>query len=58
MLLPGTSQAVTEAFRVNYVTTVTWTATAAAQFDVNPGNDSVVETTSVQGGGGGRGGGG
>lgn len=53
-LLPGTSQSWTELFSIDYATTVTWTATATAPFDVNPGNNSVTETTVVRGGGGGR----
>lgn len=57
-LAPGTNQSWTEGFSVDYATTVTWTATATAEFDVNPGNNSVTETTVVRGGGGGNGGGG
>lgn len=57
-LVPGTNQSWTEQFSVDYATTVTWTATATAEFDVNPGNNSVTETTVVRGGGGGNGGGG
>lgn len=53
-LVAGTSQSWTEAFRVDYKTTVTWTATAYAEYDVNPGNNSVTEITTVTGGGGGR----
>jgi hypothetical protein len=52
-LLPGTSLSWTEGFSVAYKTTVTWTATAIAEFDVNPGNNSVIEITTVTGGGGG-----
>ncbi len=55
-LAPGTSQSWTEGFSIDYATTVTWTATATAPFDVNPGNNSVTETTVVRGGGGGGGG--
>jgi len=51
-LVPGTSQSWTEGFGINYATTITWTATAAAPFDVNPGNDSVTEITKVTGKGG------
>ncbi len=46
-LAPGTSQSWTETFRVKYATTVTWTATATAEFDVNTGNNVVTETTIV-----------
>ena len=53
-LLPGTSTAWTEGFAVDYKTTITWTAIAEADFDVNPGNNSVTETTRVIGGGGGH----
>jgi hypothetical protein len=53
-LLPGTNAYWTEGFSIDYKTTVTWTATAEADFDVNPGNNSVTETTQVTGGGGGR----
>jgi hypothetical protein len=56
-LVPGTSQSWTELFSINYVTTITWTATATAEFDVNPSNNSVTETTKVIGKGGGQGGG-
>ena len=53
-LLPGQNASWTELFSVDYKTTITWTATAEAEFDVNPGNDSVTEMTTVTGGGGGR----
>jgi len=54
-LAPGTSQSWTEGFSISYKTTVTWTATITAAFDVNPSNNSVTETTTVIGkGGGGR----
>jgi hypothetical protein len=54
-LVPGTSQSWTEGFSISYKTTVTWTATIAAEFDVNVSNNSVTETTTVIGkGGGGR----
>jgi hypothetical protein len=52
-LLPGASLSWTEGFSVAYKTTVTWTATAQAGFDVNPDNNSVTEITTVTGGGGG-----
>jgi hypothetical protein len=54
-LAAGTGQSWTEGFSINYKTTVTWTATITAAFDVNAGNNSVTETTTVIGkGGGGR----
>jgi hypothetical protein len=56
-LVPGTSTFWTEGFTVDYKTTVTWTATADAPFDVNPANNSVTETTTVTGKGGGSSGG-
>jgi hypothetical protein len=45
----GAPFSVTENFVVDlgYTTTITWTATVVAEFDVNPGNNSVTETTSV-----------
>lgn len=52
-ILPGASQAWTEGFGVSYVTTVRWTATANAEFDVNLGNNTVSATTAVIGKGGG-----
>ena len=55
-LAAGTSQSWTEGFSIDTKTTVTWTATAYAEFDVNPGNNSVTETTVSTGGGGGGGG--
>jgi len=48
-LAPGTSQSWTEAFSISYKTTVTWTATITAEFDVNASNNSVTETTTVIG---------
>jgi len=48
-LAPGTSQSWTEGFSISYKTTVTWTATITAAFDVNPSNNSVTETTTVIG---------
>jgi hypothetical protein len=57
-LVAGTSTSWTEGFSVDYKTTVTWTATADAPFDVNPANNSVTETTTVTGTGGGSSGGG
>ena len=60
-LTAGTSKAFTEAFSINYVTTITWTAAANAEYDVNSSNNSVTATTQVIGsgssGGGGTGGG-
>ena len=53
-ILPGASQTWTEAFTVTYTTTITWTAVATAEFDVNSGNNSITATTRVIGGGGGR----
>ncbi len=53
-ILPGASQAWTEGFTVNSTTTITWTATATAAFDVNPGNNSVTATTRVIGVGAGQ----
>jgi hypothetical protein len=54
-ILAGASQSWTEGFAVNYATTVTWTATATAEFDENPGNNAVTAITVVTGkGGGGR----
>jgi hypothetical protein len=59
-LAPGTSASWTEFFSVNlgHATTITWTATAVAEFDVNLGNNSVTETSQVKRTGGGGGGGG
>jgi len=53
-ILGGASQSWTEGFSVNFKTTITWTATATAEFDVNPSNNTVTATTRVIGGGGGR----
>jgi hypothetical protein len=53
-LVPGTSQSWTEGFRVDYATTVSWQATAVAEYDVNLGNNIVSATTQVTGKGGGR----
>lgn len=53
-ILAGASQSWTEGFTVGYATTVTWTATATAEFDVNPGNNTVTATTVVTGKGRGR----
>lgn len=53
-ILAGTSQAWTEGFGISYATTITWTATVTAAFDVNLGNNTVSATTAVTGGGGGR----
>jgi len=48
-LAPGTSKSWTEVFTVNlgHSGTISWIATAAAEFDVNPANDSVAKTTTV-----------
>jgi len=54
-LIAGTSQSWTEGFNINYKTTVNWTATADAEYDVNPANNEVTETTKVTGTGGGGG---
>jgi hypothetical protein len=45
-------------FSLGYATTVSWTATATAEFDLNTGNNTVTATTKVMttGGGGGQGG--
>jgi hypothetical protein len=48
-ILAGASQSWTEMFSITYSTTITWTATASAEFDVNPVNNSVTETTRVTG---------
>ena len=56
-LAPGSSQAWTEGFSVDYVTTITWAATANAENDVNPANNTVTATTEVIGKGRGQGGG-
>ena len=53
-LLAGTSQSWTEGFTISYATTITWTATAQAEFDVLSSNNSVTETTRVTGKGGGQ----
>ena len=53
-ILAGASQSWTEFFSVNTPTTITWTATATAEFEVNPANNTVTATTRVIGGGGGR----
>lgn len=41
----------TELFIIDYATTISWTATVEAEFDVNPANDSVTESTTVIEGG-------
>ena len=51
-ILAGASQSWTEGFSINFATTITWTATATAEFDVNPGNNTVTATTRVTGKGG------
>ena len=53
-ILAGASQAWTEGFSINTVTTITWTATANATLDVNLGNNTVSATTTVTKKGGGR----
>jgi hypothetical protein len=53
-ILAGASQSWTEGFSISYATTITWKATAQAEFDVNPANNSVTETTRVTGKGGGQ----
>jgi hypothetical protein len=58
-LAAGTSIGFTQLFTINLGgrTTIDWTAVADAEFDVNPGNNTVTATTSVKvtgGGGGGR----
>ena len=52
-ILGGASQSWTEGFSVNFATTITWTASATAEFEVNPANNTVTATTRVTGGGGG-----
>ena len=49
-LAGGENESWTESFVIDlgYATTVTWTATIVAEFDVNPGNNSVSETTVVK----------
>ena len=49
VILAGASESWTELFSITYSTTITWTATATAEFDVNPVNNSVTETTRVTG---------
>jgi hypothetical protein len=57
-LAAGSSKSWTELFTISlgHATTITWTATAAADHDVNLGNNSVTETSQVKvtGGGGGK----
>jgi hypothetical protein len=53
-ILAGGSQSWTDGFTVNYATTVTWSATAVGDFEVNPGNNTVSATTEVIGQGRGR----
>ncbi|MDD2659789.1 MAG: hypothetical protein PHY54_08935 [Methylococcales bacterium] len=59
-LAAGSSKSWTELFTISlgHATTITWTATAAAEHDVNLGNNSVTETSQVKVTGGGGGGGG
>jgi hypothetical protein len=47
-LASGTSQSWTELFTINYATTITWRATATAEYDVNTTNNRVTETTLVK----------
>jgi hypothetical protein len=58
-LAAGASESWITFFTINVGarTTINWTATAVAQFDVNLGNNTVYETTSVKVTGGGGGGG-
>jgi len=57
-LASGSSKSWTQLFTINlgHATTITWTATVTAADDVNPGNNSVTETSKVviTGGGSGR----
>lgn len=48
-LLPSVSQTWTEGFSIDYGTTITWTATAAAPYDANPANNAMTATTRVIG---------
>lgn len=48
-LASGTPTSWTEGLCVSYPTTITWTATVTAAFDVIPSNNSVTETTVVTG---------
>ncbi len=50
----GTNTGWTELFSVDSATTITWTATLSAPFDVNPANDTVTKTTTVIGKGSGK----
>jgi len=54
----GASYSRTWLFSLDYATTVSWTATAIAEFDLNTDNNIVTSTTRVMttGGGGGQGG--
>ena len=56
-LAAGASKSWTEFFTISlgHATTITWTATAVAAHDVNPGNNSVTETSQVMVTGGGKG---
>lgn len=47
-LAAGASQSWGGTFKVKYATTVTWTATASAEFDVNTGNNVVIGITKVK----------
>ena len=49
-LAGGENESWTESFVIDlgYATTVTWTATIVAEFDVNPGNNSVSASTVVK----------
>lgn len=54
LLAAGTSQSWTELFSIDAATTITWTATATAEFDVNTTNNAVTRTTVVTGKGSGN----
>jgi hypothetical protein len=53
-LAAGESASWTEGFSINYATTITWTASASAMFDVNTSNNTVTATTEVTKKGGGK----
>ena len=59
-LAPGANEVFLDEFFIDLgiSTTITWTATAVAEFDVNLGNNTVTATTSVKNTGSGGGGGG
>ena len=54
----GNTYSETLLFSLDYATTVTWTATATAEFDITPSNNTVTASTKVMttGGGGNNGG--